>query len=101
MALGCNVAIVTNDDVSVHASFTSRQSIAFTLLADAMAEITEVLRITNPQFRKENKCYGVALPGILAIDPKGAVTHRFITRDYRDRPSPEAVLTVLRKGASG
>ena len=72
MAFGWNVAIVTNDDVSVHASFTSRQSIAFTLLADAMVEITEVLGITNPQFRKETKCYGVALPGILAINPKGS-----------------------------
>jgi len=101
MAFGWNAAIVTNGDVSVHASFTSKQSIAFTLLADAMVEITEVLGITNPQFRKETKCYGVALPGILAIDPKGVITHRFITCNYRDRPSPEAVLTVLRKGARG
>ena len=101
MALGYNVAIVTNDDVSVHASFASRQNIAFTLLADEKAEIIEALGMTNPQFPKGTKWYGVGLPGILAINPKGVVTHRFITRYYRDRSSPEAVLTVLRKGASG
>ena len=101
MTLGYNVAIVTNDDVSVHASFASRQNIAFTLLADEKAEIIEALGMTKPQFRKGIKWYGVVLTGILTIDPKGVVTHRFITRYYRDRSSPEAVLTVLRKGASG
>ena len=57
--------------------------------------------MTKPQFLKGIKWYGVVLTGILTIDPKGVVTLGFITRDYHNGPFPEAVLTVLRKGASG
>jgi len=87
--------------VSVHSNFAARRNIGFTLLADKKAQIIEALGMTNPQFPKGSRWYGVALPGILTIDPKGKVTHRFISKDYRDRPSPEAVLAVLRKGAKG
>jgi hypothetical protein len=35
------------------------------------------------------------------IDSRGVITHRFANTNYRDRPSPEAVLSVLQKGAAG
>lgn len=85
----------------MHAGFASRRNIAFTLLADKKADIIKALGMTNPQFPKGTRWYGVALPGIFVVDPKGKVTHRFMTQDYRDRPSPEAVLSVLSKGAKG
>lgn len=98
-ALGYNVAIVTRDAVSVHREFARRHKIAFTLLADEKVEIIEAYDMANPQYEKGSAWYGIAQHAIFVIDPKGTLTHRFTTDDYRDRPSPEAVLAVLQKAA--
>ena len=85
----------------VHRNFARRENIAFTLLADKDVKIIEAFGMANPRFPKGTNWYGIAVPAIFVIDRKGRVTHRFATRDYRDRPSPEAVLSVLRRSAGG
>jgi len=92
---------VTNDGVDVHARFARARNIAYSLLADKKAEIIEAFGLANPQYPKGSSWYGIAVPAIFAIDPKGVITHRFTSTDYTDRPSPEAVLSVLRKDAGG
>ena len=92
---------MTNDGVDVHARFAKERNIAFTLLADRKAEIIEAFGMTNPKYPKGSPWYGIAVPAIFAIDPKGIITHRFTSTDYTDRPSPEAVLDALRKSAGG
>jgi len=92
---------VTIDSVDVHARFARAHNIAFTLLSDSKVEIIEAFGMANPQFAKGSRWYGIAVPGIFAIDPAGIITHRFTTTDYTDRPSPDAVLAVLRKSAGG
>jgi peroxiredoxin len=93
------VAIVTNDSVDVHRRFARSKKIAFTLLADKKVEIIEAFGMTNPKYPKGTSWYGIAVPGIFVIDPKGMITHRFTSSNYTDRPPPEAVLSVLRKSA--
>ena len=92
---------MTNDDVSVHSDFAKSKNIAFTLLADSNVQIIDAFGMTNPKYPKGTPWYGIAVPAIFVIDPKGVITHRFTSTNYRDRPSPEAVLSVLRKGAAG
>jgi peroxiredoxin len=81
----------------VHARFARQENIKFTLLADAKADIIKAFGLVNERFPKDAPWYGVAVPAILAVDAKGIVTHRFSTRDYTDRPEPEAVLDILRR----
>ena len=95
------MAIVTNDGVDVHQRFAKEKNIAFTLLADKKVEIIEAFGLTNPEYPKGTSWYGIALPAIFAINPEGIITHRFTSADYTDRPSPEAVLSVLRQAAGG
>ena len=95
------MALITNDDVSVHEDFAARENIAFTLLADKKADIIGAFGLLNPNYAKGTPWHGIALPAIFAIDPKGVVTHRFTTTNYRDRPEPQAVLKILgRKSGS-
>ena len=93
------MAIVTNDNVDVHQRFARSKDIAFTLLADKKVEIIEPFGMTNPQYPKGTSWYGIAVPAIFVMDSKGMITHRFTSSNYTDRPSPEAVLSVLRKSA--
>ena len=92
---------MTNDAVSVHSDFAKRENIAFTLLADEKVEIIEAFGMTNPRYPKGSNWYGIAVPAIFVIDAKGIITHRFTTTNFRDRPSPEAVLDALRKSVGG
>ena len=92
---------MTNDDVSVHSDFAKSENIAFTLLADSKVQIIEAFGMTNPRYPKGTSWYGIAVPAIFVIDSRGVITHRFANTNYRDRPSPEAVLSVLQKGAAG
>ena len=92
---------MTNDGVDVHERFAQAKNIAFTLLADKKVEIIEAFGMTNPRYPKRSSWYGIAVPAVFVIDPKGIITHRFTTTNYRDRPSAEAVLDALRKGAGG
>jgi len=41
------------------------------------------------------------LPAIFVIGPDGAITHRFSTGDYRDRPDPTLVYERLRRDTGG
>lgn len=81
----------------MHARFGQRENIKFTLLADRKAEIIAAFDMINARFPRSSPWYGVAVPAIFAIDAKGIITHRFTTKNYRDRPEPEAVLEVLRR----
>ena len=92
---------MTNDGADVHERFAQAENIAFTLLADKKVEIIEAFSMTNPRYPKGSSWYGIAVPAVFVIDPKGIITHRFTTTNYRDRPSPEAVLDALRKSAGG
>ncbi len=87
--------------MAVHRDFAKRENIAFTLLADSKVQIIEAFGMTNPKYPKGTSWYGIAVPAIFVINPQGVITHRFTSTNYRDRPSPEAVLSVLRKGAAG
>ena len=84
----------------MHARFAQREGIKFTLLADKKADIIRAFGLVNESFPKDAPWYGVAVPAIIAVDAKGIVTYRFTTRNYTDRPEPEAVLEILR-GAGG
>ena len=83
--------------MGVHRGFARSENIKFTLLSDKKVQIIEAFDLANPRFAKGSSWYGVALPAIFAVNAKGVITHRFSTRDYQDRPSPQDVLNVLRR----
>jgi peroxiredoxin len=92
---------VTRDTVDVLDDYAARETIGYTLLSDTKSEIIGAFGLINEQMPRGSAWYGIARPAIFAIDPKGVISHRFTTRDYRDRPDPALVLEELRKGAGG
>ncbi len=92
---------MTNDPVSVHAQFSTDRGIGYTLLADRKAEIIGAFGLINERFPRASRWYGIALPMMFVIDPKGVITHRFSSTNYRTRPDPDKVLRTLRKHAEG
>ena len=87
---------MTNDPVAVHARFAARRDIAFTLLADEKSAIIKAFGVIDERYPPGSRWRGLARPIIFVIDAGGVITHRFSSRDYRDRPSVDSVLKALR-----
>ncbi len=85
----------------MHARFAADRGIGYTLLADRKAEIISAFGLINEQFPRSSRWYGIALPMMFVIDPKGVITHRFSSTNYRERPDPGMVLRALRTRAGG
>ncbi len=87
---------MTNDPVAVHARFAAGGQIAYTLLADEKSAIIKAFGVIDQRYPATSRWHGLAVPIIFVIDAGGIVTHRFSSRDYRDRPSIDDVLKALR-----
>lgn len=87
---------MTNDPVAVHARFAAGNGIAYTLLADEKSAIIRAFGVIDERYPAGSTWHGLARPIIFAIDPGGIITHRFSSRDYRDRPDVDTVLKALR-----
>ena len=90
---------MTNDPVAVHARFAASQHIAYTLLADEKSGIIKAFGVIDERYPAGSAWYGLARPIIFVIDAGGVITHRFSSRDYRDRPSVDSVIEALRSRA--
>ena len=77
------------------AGFAKRGRIAYTLLSDTESRIIEGFGLIDPSLPKTNRWYGFARPMIVVLDAEGIVSHRFSTRDYRDRPEVDAEIAAL------
>ncbi len=92
---------MTREPVAKLARFAAANNIAYTLLADEKAEIIGAFGLINERFAPSSPWYGIALPAIFVIDPKGIITHRFTSANYRDRVDVDTVLRLLRRAAGG
>ncbi len=92
---------MTRDKVATLARFGADRNIAFPLLADEKAEIIGAFGLIDERFPRRSPWYGIAHPAIFVIDPKGVVTRRFTSTNYRDRVDVDTVLRMLRSRADG
>jgi peroxiredoxin len=99
-ALGYGLAAVTNDPIPALRRFADDEHISFTLLSDAKSKIIGAFDLLDPQYPPSSRWHGLALPMIVVVDGAGVVQRHFSSRDYRNRPSVDAVLKQLRKGQS-
>ena len=95
-ALGVNVAAMTYDKASALAEFGEDSDVAYPLLSDESSEFIKALGIRNEGYPEGHPGHGVALPGILFIDPAGVVRMKRAHEDYRIRPSFDEVHGAVR-----
>ncbi len=93
------MALVSYDPVAVQARFSAANKIAYSLLSDEGSRIIRAFGLINQRFAPSSSWYGLAHPMIFAIDPRGVITHRFSSVDYRNRPDVATVLRELKKAA--
>ena len=95
-AIGYSVAILTYDSVGKLARYAERSDSELILLSDPKSAVIKGFGLLNEAYAPGSYAHGVPHPIILAIDPKGVVTHRFSEATYSRRPAPNDVLKALR-----
>lgn len=95
-AIGYSVAILTYDSVAKLARYAERSDSELILLSDPKSAVIKGFGLLNEAYAPGSYAHGVPHPIILAIDPKGVVTHRFSEATYSRRPEPDDVLKALR-----
>ena len=96
-ALGVNVAGMTYDDPSGLRDFAETSEIGYPLLSDKGSEYIGALGVRNDEYPAGHPGHGVALPGILFVDPSGVVRLKRAHENYRTRPSFEELHEAVRE----
>lgn len=87
---------MTYDAADDLAAFAEEREIGYALLSDKGSKTINALGIRNEQFEEGHGAYGVALPGILFIDPSGVVRLKRAYENYRTRPPFDELLEATR-----
>ncbi len=83
--LGYGLAAISYDNIHTLSKFANQQNIKFPLLTDQQAQTMIAYDIINTAYKKGDDNYGIPYPGIVVIDQKGKVTHKYFYQGYKNR----------------
>lgn len=87
------IAISSDDEVRQAGMFARWPTPHVRYVSDPGGETyLQTLELYNPEERG-----GIALPGLLVLDPDGEVVYRYVGRDFADRTTDEEMMTALER----
>jgi peroxiredoxin len=90
---GLGVAVITYDSPAVIKNFTNRLGITVPILSDPDSKIIRDFGIFNTNIPRTSFQYGIPFPGTYTVDPKGVVTAKYFEDTYRERVTPNFILS--------
>jgi len=90
---GVAVAAISHDNQATLRHFAERVGIRFTLLSDPESAIIRAFGILNTNLPQDHEFYGIPFPGMYVVDATGTVRAKYFEQNYRERFTPESVLT--------
>ncbi len=94
-AKGYSLAVLSYDAPEVLADFSADEGLGYTLLSDEGSAMIDALDLRDPQYEAGSFAFGVPRASILFLSADGTVQDKFVSEDYRSRPSNQDVLTML------
>jgi AhpC/TSA family/Disulphide bond corrector protein DsbC len=91
--LGIGVAVITYDRPEVILDFTRRLGITVPVLSDPDSKIIRDFGILNTNVPQSSFQYGIPFPGTYTLDTSGYVTAKFFEDTYRERVTPNFILS--------
>jgi hypothetical protein len=90
---GLGVAVITYDSKEAIKNFTDRLTITVPILSDPDSKIIRDFGILNTNIPRDNFQYGIPFPGTYTLDAKGIVTAKYFEDTYRERVTPNFILS--------
>ncbi len=94
--LGYTLASISYDKPEILAGFVKDKGLGYALLSDQGSKMIGALNLVDPQYPAGNFAYGVPRPTILVLGTDGTVKAKYVTDDYRRRPSNDDVLGLIK-----
>ena len=97
---GYALAGLSYDEPELLADFATEQDVSYALLSDTESRFIDAVGLRDPQYPEGHMAYGVPRASVLVIAPDGTLKAKFVSEDYRQRPSNEQVLELVDSAAS-
>ncbi|HEX5378230.1 MAG TPA: peroxiredoxin family protein [Phenylobacterium sp.] len=92
---GYNLVALSYDPPEVLTHFTQLQQIPYTFLSDQGSTTIDAFKLRDPQYKADSFAFGVPMPGIFVISPRGVVQAKLAEEGYKTRPPVSAVLAAV------
>ncbi|MBV1908608.1 MAG: peroxiredoxin family protein [Kangiellaceae bacterium] len=92
---GYGVTAISYDSPEILRAFAQENELNFRLLSDQNAKSFEALNVLNAKYPPSDKHYGIPYPGVIVVDNKGLVTHKYFYEGYKKRVKFEQLLRQL------
>ena len=92
---GYAVASLSYDNPAILSGFAQDHAIGYAMLSDPGSAMIKALGLRDPQYEKGSFAYGVPYAAILVINRDGVVGAKFVSADYRQRPTNQDVLAMV------
>jgi peroxiredoxin len=84
-ALGYGLAAISYDSTDILKAFTQENNLSYPLLSDQAANTVKAYNILNRDYKMGDENYGIPYPGVVIIDRKGSIAHKYFFKGYRKR----------------
>ena len=94
-ARGYRLVALSYDPPEVLTGFAAKQQVGYTFLSDPGSVTIDAFRLRDPQYKPDSFAYGVPMPAIFVLSPKGVVQAKLAEEGYKIRPSVQSVLDAV------
>ncbi len=92
---GYRLVALSYDAPEVQTKFAEQRQIGYTFLSDQGSATIDAFKLRDPQYKEGSFAYGVPMPAIFVISPRGIVQAKLAEEGYRNRPPVSAVLAAV------
>jgi peroxiredoxin len=92
-AQGLGVAAISYDSVAILQTFAQRAGITYPMLSDPESAVIRAFGILNTEAPRNSPQYGIPYPGTFIVDNGGKVTAKYFEADFRERFTPDTIVT--------
>ena len=94
-ARGYKLVALSYDSAEALTTFATKRQIGYTFLSDPGSVTIDAFKLRDPQYKEGSFAYGVPMPAIFVISPKGVVRAKLAEEGYQKRPPVEAILAAV------
>lgn len=92
---GYRLVALSYDPPEVLTRFAEQREIPYAFLSDTGSTTIDAFKLRDPQYKPESLAYGVPMPAIFVISPRGVVQAKLSEEGYKTRPPVVAVLAAV------
>lgn len=92
---GYRLVALSYDSPEVLTRFAEQREIPYAFLSDTGSATIDAFKLRDPQYKPESFAYGVPVPAIFVISPRGVVQAKLAEEGYKTRPPVDVVLAAV------